>query len=237
MSRGVNGQNIFVDDRDRESFLDRLENTRSNASADILAYCLMGNHFHIAIKVGTVPLSEIMQRLETSYCLLFNHRHERTGHLFQARYTAKICLNEAYLRTVVQYIVMNPVRAGLVSKPEDWPWSSLAGKPLTEAVQHDLENFDPWANDLVKDMDLHRRDYIPQRTLNEIGEFISAQTAVELAVLRSDERRRTVVCAKSMLVQAALKEGHKPTDIARWLHSANSSVSRYARSNTGIWKA
>jgi len=237
MSRGVNGQDIYVDDHDRLAFLEGLKRVVANASAEILAYCLMGNHFHLAIKVSSIPLSVIMQRLETSYCMLFNYRHKRTGHLFQARYNAKICLTEAYLRTVIQYIVMNPVRAGFVSKPEDWPWSSLAGKPLTEAVQEDLQNFDPWANEPDETLDLLRRETRPSRSLDELASIISPQTGVKPAVLRSNDRRRFVTDAKRLFSRAAMREGYKSTVIADWLNVAKSAITRYTRENTRTQKA
>lgn len=236
-SRGVNCQSIFADDQDRRAFLDRLKQVAADASAEILAYCLMGNHFHFAIKVGAVPLSVIMQRLETSYCLQFNYRHDRTGHLFQARYQSKICLTESYLRTVIQYIVMNPVRAGLVTKPEDWPWSSLGGKPMTEAIQDDLDNFDPWANEPDQKADLLRREGVPARSLEEIATSIVQQGGIDLVVLRSPDKRPFVVRAKRMFVLEALKDGHKGNSIARWLNIDGASVSRYSRSRIAICKA
>lgn len=229
-SRGVNRQSIFTDDQDRRAFLEGLKKICADAAAEILAYCLMGNHFHFAIKVGAVPLSVIMQRLETSYCLRFNYRHDRTGHLFQARYQSKICLTEPYLRTVIQYIVMNPVRAGLVSKPENWPWSSLGGKPMTEEIQHDLENFDPWANEPDQKLDLLRGEGLPARTLDDIAATIARQAGVDLVGLRSADQRRFVVRAKRIFARAALKDGHKGNEIARWLNMDAASVSRYCRS-------
>lgn len=236
-SRGVNRQNIFVDDQDRRSFLDRLRIVCADAAADLLAYCLMGNHFHFAIKVGAVPLSVIMQRLETSYCLQFNYRHARTGHLFQARYRSKICLTEPYLRTVVQYIVMNPVRAGLVSKPEDWPWSSLGGKPMTESLQDDLEHFDPWANEPDEKVDLLRREGIPIRSLEDIAALTAPQAGVDPIALRAVDKSRSVVRAKRLFALTALKDGHKGNAIARWLNVDAAAVSRYRRSKIAIRKA
>lgn len=236
-SRGVNRQNIFIDDQDRRFFLDRLRRICADASAEIIAYCLMSNHFHLAIKVSAVHLAAIMQRLETSYCMQFNLRHDRIGHLFQARYNSKICLTEKYLRTVIQYIVMNPVHAGMVTRPEDWPWSSLGGRPMTEAIQDDLQNFDPWAKESEESTDLHRRQSDSSRSLEEIAVEISQMTGIELEILRSDDRRRSIVRAKRLFSIVALKGGHKGRAIARWLNVDEASVSRYSRSNTAICKA
>lgn len=227
-SKGVNGQHIFIDDQDRETFLRILKKNIADASAELIAYCLMGNHYHLAIKVGSIPLSKMMQRILSSYALLFNRRHERTGHLFQARFEAKNCLNERYLRTLIPYIIMNPVRAGLVERPQDWPWSSLLNEPLTDEVLAELAQFDPWEND-HDTLNLLRREGLPAKSFEEIAEIISAQTHIACSVLRSRNRRRCVTKAKRLFSQAALKEGHKSTAIARWLNLANSAITRYAQ--------
>jgi REP element-mobilizing transposase RayT len=74
MARGVNGGAIFIEDRDREEFLADLKRVADQAGAEVIAYCLMGNHFHLAIKVGAIPLRAVMQRLLTGYVLRFNAR-------------------------------------------------------------------------------------------------------------------------------------------------------------------
>ena len=138
MARGVDGREVFVDDLDRRDFLGTILGLKSQTNCSIIAYCLMGNHFHLAIKVGTTPLSHIMHRLLTAYVIGFNARHAREGHLFQARYKSVLCLDDSYLIALVRYIHMNPVRAGLTVGPEDWPWSShryyaeRTGSPLVD---------------------------------------------------------------------------------------------------------
>ncbi len=126
MARGVDGREIFSDDQDRHHFMRILTHVFREMDAQRLAYCLMGNHFHLAVKVGITQLSILMQRILTSYSLSFNHRHVRTGHLFQARYKAVICLDNAYLAALIRYIHGNPVRAGLTKSPDLWRWSSYA---------------------------------------------------------------------------------------------------------------
>lgn len=231
MSRGVVAGDIFIDDADRREFLAALKRICTTASAEILAYCLMGNHYHLAIMVSNVPLAVIMQRLLTGYARTFNRRHARVGHLFQARYEAKICLDETYLARVIPYIVMNPVRAGLVSKPEDWPWSSLQGKPLTGNYERELADFDPWEKETT--VSLLRADPAPSRTLGAIGAEVASQSALQITELRMDDRRRSVIAAKRRFTQTAWREGHKAAEIAKWLNVGKSSVGRYLRDNTG----
>lgn len=230
MARGVDGRDIFVDDRDRSIFVGNLMKIADDMGAHILAYCLMGNHFHLALKIGSVPLAAIMQRLLTSYALVFNRRYERTGHLFQARYKAIVCIDERYLATLIRYIHLNPVRAGLVANPADWPWSSFKGHPVDASGE--MGEFDPWRDAEAATAKLLRAPKSLSCTINEIGSMISAQSGVSIQELRSDCRRRWVTAAKRRLTQQAVASGHSLIAVAKWLGSTPSSTTRYVQKNT-----
>ena len=229
MSRGVDGRVVFIDDGDRRAFLAALERVCVGTSAELLAYCLMGNHYHLAIKVAGVSLGKIMQRVLAGYARAFNQRHNRAGHLFQARYEAKICLDESYLARLIPYILLNPVRAGLVSKPEDWPWTSLLGKPLPNGSEINFDDFDPWRHDEMSTIGLERGDNGAQRGFDEIAAEVSALTGIRCADLKADERRRPVVIAKRMVTQVAIKEGYSLIAISHWMNADPATISRYAR--------
>jgi REP element-mobilizing transposase RayT len=229
MARGVDGRNIFVDDHDRAAFLDGMRIIAREASAEIIAYCLMGNHFHLAVKVGAVPLSAFMQRLLTAYCMRFNRRHNRTGHLFQARYRALLCLDDDYLARLIRYIHLNPVRAGFVSSPGDWHWSSF--KPA-QADADGYSDFDPWANSVSRDIDMSRSPIAGKVDLEVIGSAVASRSGLDPDALRSDSRHRTVVAAKRLFVGEAFRVGYTLKSVAKWLNTSRSSVSRYARENT-----
>jgi len=225
MSHGVDDQDIFIDDSDRIRFLEDISRIVSEAGAEILAYCLMGNHFHLAIKVALVPLAFIMQRIESGYCRVFNRRHDRRGHLFEARYKANICLTDRYLANLIPYIHMNPVRSGFVSAPQDWPWSSYkSGQPASVPA-----DFDPWPT--TPEVELAHLG-VNNRDLEEIGTSSAANAGLNLAVLRSGSRERAVVAARRLFVREAIRSGSTLTAAARWLNMSKSSVSRYARDNT-----
>lgn len=222
MARGVEGSAIFTDDRDRTDFLADMAKVAAQSSAEILAYCLMGNHFHLAVKVGRVSLSSIMQRLMGGHAERFNRRQERSGHLFQGRHKAKLCVDDRYLRCLIRYIHMNPVRAGLVAAPEDWPWSSAraVGTPPEEDGE-----FDPWAKGPVLLRNIERA----QRDLAEIAASIAATTGVSVDGLRCRSREARLVGARRGLALKAIEEGYSMTAIAAWLETTVSSVSRYSR--------
>jgi putative transposase len=123
-ARGNGRQPIFEDDTDRESFLAVLASTVARYHVLCHAYCLMGNHYHLLLETPEANLSRAMRQLNGVYGQRFARRHERPGHVLQGRFHAQVVDRDAYLREVCRYIVLNPVRACLVTHPERWPWSS-----------------------------------------------------------------------------------------------------------------
>jgi REP element-mobilizing transposase RayT len=115
MVRGINRSPIFLDDQDRQRFLDRLGNEVMRGKCFIYAWALMENHVHILFKSGQHGISTVMRRLLTWYAQYFNRRHGRTGHLFENRYKSILCDEDSYLLALVRYIHLNPVRTGSVS--------------------------------------------------------------------------------------------------------------------------
>lgn len=122
--RGNGRQDIFFDPEDRYHLYLLLQEGVTRYAHRIHGFCLMNNHVHLAIQVGEVPLSKIMQNLAFRYTRWVNRRQQRAGHLFQGRYQAILVDAESYLLELVRYIHLNPVRAKMVKKPEDYPWSS-----------------------------------------------------------------------------------------------------------------
>jgi REP element-mobilizing transposase RayT len=125
-ARGNDRQVIFVDDIDCSRFLDVLASVVARYRVRCHAYCLMGNHYHLLLETPEANLSLAMRQLNGVYTQRFNRRHERCGHALQGRFGAQLVDGDAYLHEVCRYIVLNPVRAGLVSHPRAWPWSSFA---------------------------------------------------------------------------------------------------------------
>ncbi|MEG6615169.1 transposase [Peptococcaceae bacterium 1198_IL3148] len=124
MIRGINQQNIFVDDEDNEKFIDTLARYQKEINYEIYAYCLMGNHIHLLIKEGNEALSNTMRRIGASYVYWYNWQYNRKGHLFQDRYKSEPVEDDSYFLTVLRYIHQNPLKAGLVNNIEAYKWSS-----------------------------------------------------------------------------------------------------------------
>jgi REP element-mobilizing transposase RayT len=116
--RGIDRSLIFRDNRDRDQYLERLGDILTDSETPCYAWALIPNHFHLLLKTGLTPVADVMRRLLTGHAVYFNHRHRRYGHLFQNRYKSILCQEEAYLRELVRYIHLNPLRAGLVNNLE-----------------------------------------------------------------------------------------------------------------------
>ena len=123
-ARGNEQRPIFRDDLDRREYLDRIAHYRERFRFQLLAYCLMTNHVHLAVRSGAVPLSRVMAGLQSSYTQWFNRRHGRVGHLFQGRYKAFLVQEDRYLLALIRYVHLNPVAAGIVESASGYSWSS-----------------------------------------------------------------------------------------------------------------
>ena len=123
-SRGDRREEIFADDTDRQQWLDILASVCRRTGWRCYAYCLMENHYHIIIETPHANLSQGMRQLNGVYTQKTNRRHHRVGHVFQGRYKAIIIDKDNYLLEACRYVALNPVRAQLVEKCGDWPWSS-----------------------------------------------------------------------------------------------------------------
>ncbi len=121
--RGNGGQDIFFDDEDRSHIYLLIEQGVERYGHRIHAFCCMTNHIHFVIQVAEVPLSRIMQNMSFRYTRWVNKKQRRVGHLFQGRYQAILVDPDSYLMELVRYIHLNPVRAHLVRRPEQYRWS------------------------------------------------------------------------------------------------------------------
>lgn len=114
IARGIERRRIFKDNQDRDDFLRRLGTIVTQTGTACYAWSLMPNHFHLLLKTGKVPVATVMRRLLTGYAIRFNRRYRRSGHLFQNRYKSILCQEDAYLKELVRYIHLNPLRATIV---------------------------------------------------------------------------------------------------------------------------
>ena len=124
VSRGNRKDVLFKDPQDYRTFLYILQQVYETHSFELAAYCLMNNHFHLQLRSKDQPISKIMSLVNKRYATYFNSRYELTGHVFEKRYFDEPLNSSANMLEVSRYIHLNPLKANLVLKPEDYPWSS-----------------------------------------------------------------------------------------------------------------
>ena len=123
-TRGNRREPIFENDSDRATLMRILGDAMLRFDARLLAFCLMGNHYHLVLCTQRANLSQVMRHVNGVYTQSFNRRHTKVGHVFQGRFKAILVDRDAYLLEVCRYVDLNPVRARLTDDPTAWRWSS-----------------------------------------------------------------------------------------------------------------
>src|SRR4030065_2926531 len=126
-SRGNERKKIFVDDGDRKKFLAILEDYHNRYGILIHSFVLMDNHYHLILETPRANLLKVMHGINGGYTGYFNRKYNRSGHLFQGRYKGILVEKDAYLVQLSRYVHLNPVRAKIVERPEQYRWSSYPG--------------------------------------------------------------------------------------------------------------
>ena len=133
---------LYVSDQDREGFLERLATTWERFELALLSYVLLGTHYHALARIPDARLSQALQRLHTEYSRWHNRRHGRSAHLFRAHAMTREIGSDAQLVAACRYLALNPVEAGLVTDPLDWPWSSARAHAGVERPRIALDESD-----------------------------------------------------------------------------------------------
>jgi len=123
-SRGDGREDIYLTDADRDAWLEVFGQVCERFNWVCHAWCQMTNHYHILIETPEANLAQGMRQLNGVYTQRFNRAHARVGHVFQGRYKAILVERGSYLLELARYVVLNPLRANMVKRLEQWPWSS-----------------------------------------------------------------------------------------------------------------
>jgi len=172
-SRGDRREDIYHDDKDRQAWLSVLAKVCKRFNWTVHAYCLMSNHYHLLVETPEANLSAGMRHLNGVYTQLSNRAHGKVGHVFQGRFKAIVVDKDNYLLELARYVVLNPVRAGMVQDPGQWPWSSYGAM----LVPGWLPGADWLATDkllayFAPDQQLLDREKAQQRYVNHVREGI-----------------------------------------------------------------
>jgi putative transposase len=144
IARGNNRQDVFHKPGDFEAFLVAMADLKDRKPFDLYGYCLLNNHFHLLLRPRGVPISRIMQSLLVSHTQRYHKRHRSGGHVWQGRFKSPVIQNDEHLLTVLRYVEANPLRARIVKRAEDYPWSSYRAHGLGESDElvDKLTNYD-----------------------------------------------------------------------------------------------
>ena len=187
-SRGNRREDIYHDDADRQAWLSVLAQVCKRFNWTVHAYCLMRNHYHLLVETLEPNLSAGMRQLNGVYTQLTNRAHGRVGHVFQGRFKAIVVDKDNYLLELARYVVLNPVRAGMVQDPGQWPWSSYGAMlapgwlPGADWLATDklLAYFAPDQQSLDRVPDrLADREIAQQRYVNHVREGIGLPSVWE----------------------------------------------------------
>ncbi|MDB4442555.1 transposase [bacterium] len=158
--RGIERRRIFSDDRDRDNFIDRLDDIVSDTQTFCFGWALIPNHAHLILRTGKTSLSTVMRRLLTGYAVSYNRRHRRYGHLFQNRYKSILCQEDTYLLELVRYIHLNALRAKIVENLKEldkYPYSGHSA--LMGKVPRDFQDTEYVLNLFGKKVSAARKGY------------------------------------------------------------------------------
>lgn len=153
-NRGNAKENIFINDMDYSVYLKRLDLYKEKHQVSIICYCLMPNHIHLLIRQNTdKPIYKFIQSLHTSYSMYFNKKYDKVGHIFQGRFMQKNIDYDEYLLHLSRYIHLNPTLGGIVSRVEDYVWSSygeyINNKPSRRCEKDLILSFFPERSSLT----------------------------------------------------------------------------------------
>ena len=220
MARGIERRKIFLDDKDRESFLERFANILEETQTQCYAWALIPNHFHLLLRTGPTPLSKVMRRLMTGYAVTFNKRHKRSGHLFQNRYKSVVCEEDAYLLELIRYIHLNPLLASLVQnlqKLDKYPWtghSAILGRrknPLIAEVSDQKSGIKNQTPSNQKEKNLYPVKFMAMKSEAHLtgaqSEFNLADRTIQDLLLHFGETKRAGIKRYREFVEKGIKQG------------------------------
>ncbi|GAV25566.1 transposase [Carboxydothermus islandicus] len=251
IARGNKKEKIFLEEKDYNFFLFLLQKNWEKKPLKIFAFTLMSNHFHILAQATDEPLSKYFQPVLTTYAIYFNRKYQKTGHVFEDRFKSYLIESDDYLWEAFRYVLLNPLRAGLVLSLSSYPWSSFyyflnPQKALpfmdfslfTQICPNGLEDLQPITNFLVES--LVKEEFWPEDLDGSIRYFhlqylakkICNELNLSYAELLTDEYKRPVVNAQVELALRAKEQYNiELKQTAEFLGKSYNSFLRTIRKN------
>lgn len=257
IQRGNNREFIFEGKEDKGFLRDLLYKAVVVDGVDLFAYVIMNNHYHLALRANEVPISKVMHRINTGYGMYYNREHKRSGHVFDGRYKSISVQKESHLISLIKYIHLNPVRAGICSNVREYPWSSdlcyraeekgfvecglfldILGTDRKKAVvnyndlmekEDDIDQYDETACFAEESSETHNKleKYAWRRRPLE---EILKETGVkqeEYELIRRGSRLRTLAAAKKVYAKNAAAQGYSLQETGRYIGVSAAAVFKY----------
>lgn len=200
MIRGVNKQEIFVDEQDKIVFINLLTNAKEKYKFYLFSYVLMDNHVHMEIKEKDISISRIIQSIATSYAIYFNEKYNRIGHLFQNRFKSKPVESNDYLINLLRYIHQNPEKAGIQST-ENYKWSSYFDYINVRKKLVDID----YIYDLI-DKDRNKAILKFKEMHQKIMQLNSSEKILEYEIKNSLDYEEIIICIDKKIGIDKMKE-------------------------------
>ncbi|WP_319756970.1 transposase [uncultured Sphaerochaeta sp.] len=251
IQRGNNRNYIYENTRDKKEFLSLLSTALTTHDALLLQYALMDNHYHLLIKVGSVPLSSIIWFLNRNYSLYYNSRYNRTGTIYGDRYKSYLVTETHKLFSIIRYIVQNPVKAGLAATPSAYRWSghtevctgniyiiarttllSLFSPDPSLALQRYIQctEHEKWTPQVGFATIIDKREETRERLSCLLDQILSERNIEHLrAMVVSGAKSPLSRELRTQFVHAAVTDGHALRDIASFLHVSHETVRRISK--------
>jgi REP-associated tyrosine transposase len=215
INRGNNRQDVFRKEGDFKAFLAALADLKGRKPFELYGYCLLSNHFHLLIRPADASISRIVQSLLVSHTQRYHRHYKTAGHVWQGRFKSPVVQNDEHLLTLLRYIEANPLRAKLVRRADDYPWSSYrahgVGEPdelLDPLINYDELSPSPaarrrrWAEkvhrvmdqDLLQDVRRSSATGLPYGSRNWVRR-LAKRLDLDLAIRPRGRPRKTVTTA------------------------------------------
>lgn len=193
MNRGIEGKDIFFDENAIFYFLESMKEKSNKLKMRILAYCIMPNHFHLIVQNSSGKLSAFMKQLNGQYGMYYRKRKGGKGHVFQGRFKSTLIQEDAYMRMVIVYVLLNPVQKGIVRDPRAYRWSSI-GEYYKEEDSPFVDNkfvegMLSSEEEMYKLLNEWRQKDLPIRK-TRIGDILGEDVFIKESIKRFDRRRK-----------------------------------------------
>ncbi|WAA12726.1 transposase [Fervidibacillus halotolerans] len=234
MTRGINRQTIFEEEKDKYKYLSILKKYKTEFNFELYAYCLMDNHVHLLIKESKdATISEIMKRMNVSYVFWYNKKYERTGPLFQDRFKSENVESLSYFRTVLRYIHQNPLKAGIENSIFHCKWTSIkeyVSTPFLIDTEPVLKLFSPNKEEALEQLITFMKEENDDECMDDFPKLTDQEVKKQLYFLgvrnKSELQRLDKTSRNAILLKLKNTKGISINQLARLTGISKSVIQR-----------